>query len=183
MEIEDKEQHKRLVKLAKLALNSEEVDQGWKEAIENAIGESEGVWYKSSYGTEYMIYATKIRNRQIIEGYGTLDEGKWVVVEDANILCGITSANPATPEEITEFFFKEAKKRGYVKGTLFHNAWKGNIYGEFTGEVGTLKVALGSSEGMHSGNQWILYNGKWADILETISKAEAEKALGKKIVN
>jgi hypothetical protein len=181
MKTQGEQQHKRLLKLAKLALNSEGVNEGWKESIVTAIGESEGIWYKGSYGSEYMMYATKIKALQIKEGYGTLDDGKWIVVEEESVLCAIVSANPATDEEITEFFLKEAKKRGFVEGTIFQNAWSGNIHGEFTGEVGTLNIAFGSLQGIHSGNQWILHNGKWADILETISKAEAEKALGKRI--
>lgn len=94
----------------------------------------------------------------------------------------------ATPEEVTEALTKEAVKRGYKEGVymedLYHDSkdhfkCNGNSfdYEEVPFNVLKGKMALRDK----AGNVIFCY-GKWASIIPTITKEDAEKLIGKKIV-
>lgn len=94
------------------------------------------------------------------------------------------SEREATTEEITEALTKEAVKRGFISG-CFHTITNGS-----KGEIKKLPVENEARYGYSVAdnklllNNWSIFeNGKWAEIIPTITKEEAEKELGKKIVN
>ena len=82
-------------------------------------------------------------------------------------------------KEVEDALIKEAKKRGFKRGveykTLFDSP---NIQlGKFSLEYMPVRNSL-----LAITAQGIIFeNGKWATIIETITKAEAEKQLGKTI--
>jgi hypothetical protein len=88
------------------------------------------------------------------------------------------SANlkPATDKEVEEALIKEAKKRGFKEGVrfkcLYNHDYKGKCIPLFCSD-GYLWLEGGC----------VFKDGKWATIVETITKEQAEKELGKTILN
>jgi hypothetical protein len=83
---------------------------------------------------------------------------------------------PATDSEVLEALKKEAIKRGFVKGAYFKELWaKSNckvndiVYKHFTLDL-------------RSNGKCLFHNGKWAEIIKTYTKEEAEKLLNAKII-
>lgn len=86
-----------------------------KERISNLESFKPNGWYRSDYGTEYLIYAEEVdENNNIIKGYGFSDEGEWYVVKPGN--SGLYRTVLATKEEVEERLKQEAIKRGFVVG-------------------------------------------------------------------
>ena len=87
-------------------------------------------------------------------------------------------ARKATIEEITKLLIKEAKKRGFKQGVSFMNLFNKKIF----------KSSIGLFKYLHTGELVLddntIYNnsGQWAEIIPTITKAEAEAKLNCKIV-
>jgi hypothetical protein len=98
---------------------------------------------------------------------------------------------PATDKEVEEALIKEAKNRGFKEGVKFINLDSGvvqtvNRLPYF--ELGRLAVKSTETEWSRSykggsSNPSIFEYGKWATIVETITKEQAEKELGKAILN
>lgn len=90
----------------------------------------------------------------------------------------------ATPQEIEAHLIAEAKRR-YKKGDSIKCLYSGAIKILEEAEPGK-NQSNSDSEFWHNGtegkNCQVYKDGIWAEILETITKAEAEKQLGKKIV-
>jgi hypothetical protein len=92
---------------------------------------------------------------------------------------------PATDKEVEEALIKEAKKRGFKEGVRVDKLLYTNI-GSLNGDSKTcenkeFKLSFGH---LFIGNLLIFHNtGKWAEIVETITKEQAEKELGKTILN
>jgi hypothetical protein len=92
---------------------------------------------------------------------------------------------PATDKEVEEALIKEAKKRGFKEGVRVDKLLYNNI-GSLNGDSKTcenkeFKLSFGH---LFIGNLLIFHNtGKWAEIVETITKEQAEKELGKTILN
>ncbi len=88
----------------------------------------------------------------------------------------------ATPEEITEALTKEAVKR-YKVGNYFKCAGsrRTRMFDDndivYIEEYNNGIYLKGSKNG-----EWLMINGKWAEIIPTITKEDAEKEIGKKIV-
>jgi len=126
-----------------------------------------GKWYKHTKYKNTICF--KISN----VGYGTW-EGKWskevMIVDTSNWIL-------ATNQEVEYALIKEAKKRGYKKGN----------YICLTNKKVELYAGYLVSYNNHNNNLWIengcvFQNGEWAEIIETITKAEAEKLLNKIII-
>jgi len=92
---------------------------------------------------------------------------------------------PATEQEVFEALKNEAIKRGFVKGVYVNNTgindfrdtpFKEPINGEF---VFYEKINVLDSE---NGDGEIFKNGKWAEIIKTYTKSEAEQLLNAKII-
>lgn len=91
----------------------------------------------------------------------------------------------ATKEEVTEALTKEAIKRGLVKGvevTKINPRNIGNNQNQKPFEIVTDNYWLTRS-GFYNDNICLMdLKGNWAEVVQTITKAEAEKILNKKIV-
>ena len=111
------------------------------------------------------------------KGYGINSRGDWDVYDAWTYRTHRHHWTPATDKEVEQALTKEAKKRGYKKGNytcLFHNKSKNSFYSPMF-DSGSNRL-------------WLEYGccfekGKWATIIETITKAEAEKELGKTIID
>ena len=174
--------HKQFIKDAyndKLGLT---MCSDWKEAIEETYPEFNervklevGKWYKitdSQYTFEPLICFSGFGRMN----YGFNGKGDWFpdfnVYEDENCI------KPATDQEVEELLIKEAKKRGLKP--LNHRCledgliWINNIGGNYEYVKPSGKLQVGAST--------IFLDGVWAIPLETITKEEAEKQLGKTII-
>jgi hypothetical protein len=84
---------------------------------------------------------------------------------------------PATRQEVENALIIEAKKRGYKKG---------NFISLGTGKISNYdacKVVFDNNNNKFWNEYGLVFEkGKWAEILETITKAEAEKLLNKIII-
>lgn len=94
----------------------------------------------------------------------------------------ISNLKPATDKEVEEALIKEAKRRGFVEGAKYIG---------FNGDGDELYDGALVRDGykywkyhnlLSCGLGYIFHNGKWAELIKTITKEEAEKKLGKKIV-
>jgi hypothetical protein len=91
----------------------------------------------------------------------------------------LSSLIPCSDEEVEEALIKEAKRRGFKEGVKFidvndglEEIVDGDNYRYYpTNNILTLSYDC------------IFDNGKWATIIETITKEQAEKELGKTILN
>ena len=84
----------------------------------------------------------------------------------------------ATNEEVFEALKNEAVRRGFVKGVYFKSPVSGDNY-KFTNIYFTEATDMAWSK-----NGGVIFdNGKWATIISTITKSEAEKLLNKKIID
>jgi len=134
-----------------------------------------GKWYKSEVG---LFCVTEIRE-DYVYAYG-FDRGEWK--ESGTFL--ITSAKgdvEATGEEIFNSLKNEAIKRGYQEGVFITNRIESCV---LSNEYPKQKEWLLDCdfEFSHKGYLIMENNGKWATIIQTITKDEAEKLLNKKIV-
>ena len=90
---------------------------------------------------------------------------------------------PATHQEVENALISEAKKRGFKAGVFVKRAG-------INKDAFNLSIPIDSfiyreeNNGLDRKNcsGWIFKNGKWAEIIETITKAEAEKLLNKIII-
>ena len=92
----------------------------------------------------------------------------------------------ATDKEVEQALIKEAKKRGFKLGVNFKFIKGGVNYSGLRkiAKVGsTFKYENGILQTLGYGEWTIFNNGKWATIVETITKEQAEKELGKTILN
>ena len=89
----------------------------------------------------------------------------------------------ATKEEIETALIAEAKRRGFEKGVMVNQkpAYLGNGSPSVVINGGTFGFSAEYSN-MHLGGTGIYNNGKWAEIIPTMTKEEAEKKLNVKIV-
>lgn len=128
-----------------------------------------GKWYKSDMGGLW--YVEKItKNGQI--SFGINYEGRWIDSGERQS----TGLFEAIEQEVFEALKNEAEKRGFGEKCLFYfEGFKFNaLYGNnFTFEDGKLYL----QEGI------VFSNGKWAEIIPTCTRAEAEKLLNKKIID
>lgn len=88
----------------------------------------------------------------------------------------------ATDKEVFEALKNEAVERGFEEGIELYIK---NIETKTNAFLKTTKTGLFymyDSTTLNVGNQVIFKDGKWAEIVPTITKEEAEKELGKKIV-
>lgn len=83
-------------------------------------------------------------------------------------------------KEVKQALIKEAEKRGFKKGVRYN--------AEYLGYDGQDKLLITSNDfkltynTLLIDNYEIFKNGIWAEIIETITKEEAEKQLGKTII-
>jgi hypothetical protein len=111
----------------------------------------------------------------IEETYGFDYKGRWSRNWCENI--SSTKYTPATDKEVEEALIKEAKKRGFKKGVSFLSISDG------VKKQGSNFGYYGNNNQICLGGGTIFKDGEWAEVLQTITKQQAEKELGKTILN
>jgi hypothetical protein len=113
--------------------------------------------------------------------YGFGESGSWY---DNLGVHKYNTYTPATDKEVEEALIKEAKKRGFKEGAVVNQKPAYNGYGGIH-TVRSNDFKYYSLEDNFSINGIGIYKkGKWAEIVkETITKEQAEKELGKTILN
>jgi hypothetical protein len=180
-----KESRKDFIKQGHKAACSE-----WKEKIEREFPElfKEDVkangWYKDK-GNEWCMFF-----EEGVIKYGVNMLGDWrgglnteYTIRDSDY--------KATDKEVEEALIKEANKRGFKRGVKFIKLGNGVVqtvnrlpyfqYGRVAVESPETEWSMVYKGG--SSNPSIFENGQWATIVETITKEQAEKELGKTILN
>ncbi len=171
-----KESRKEFIKKAHSAACSE-----WKENIEKEFPELfkedalvVGKWYKSR--------SCLFNYQKQGDVYGFFTDGGW---NNGGWSWDGTSAKPATEKEVEEALVKEAKRRGFKKNVVIITSKTGvkrTLNSNNFEMIGNNLVCL-SSKGSYIYSS-VFTNGKWAEIIkETITKEQAEKELGKTILN
>lgn len=133
-------------------------------------------WYKAD---NILIYITKI-NEGKVYGYGfeaVNTQLRWWGSDD-NDEWYLSNYREATHDEVSNDLIREAKKRGYKDGNyhcLSNSKTYYNISDKFTFEDDKL------FHGTVLRNV-VFADGEWAEIIETITKEEAEKLLNKRII-
>ena len=144
-----------------------------------------GKWYKRPHGKAlfFIVGDPKITPFEV---YGFDMEGNWMNLEKARTFPDYEIE--ATEQEVFEALKNEAVKRGFVEGVYITPMYSDgkdyfpdeNIINKplnFHLKVSTLEVDGGDDR------YRIFVNGKWATILKTKTKEEAEKLLGVKIIS
>jgi len=136
-----------------------------------------GKWYKLENDNKFMFcFNGSFGN---YTHYGFNSSGDWM---PENRL-GVHERDkyiPATDKEVKDALTTEAKIIGLKKGVKYHSFFFGtNTIGDSTLTNGWIDE---ENRFVMHGN-CIFQKGKWATIVETITKSEAEKELGKTIVD
>ena len=144
-----------------------------------------GKWYKRPHGKAlfFIVGDPKITPFEV---YGFDMEGNWMNLEKARTFPDYEIE--ATEQEVFEALKNEAVKRGFKEGVYITPMYSDgkdyfpdeNIINKplnFHLKVSTLEVDGGDDR------YRIFVNGKWATILKTKTKEEAEKLLGVKIIS
>ena len=154
----------------------------WKQNIEQEfpkLFKSEELyngWYKDSQNEWCMFFQDGMME------YGFNTDGNWRG-DIKHFYSPIYSDYKATDKEVEEALIKEAKKRGFKKGDVikgeFHKSFNGLMIDDYDMDSPSY---IPNSNMFALGNKVLFKKGKWETIIETITKAEAEKELGKTII-
>lgn len=120
----------------------------------------------------YLGYFTNNKLDYFINFNGFQKTNMDINLKDVNV------DRPATEEEVFKALEKEAINRGFKDGVTFVNLFN-NL--KYTARNNCFKY-LKTGE-LVIDNNTIFHNGKWAEIIETITKSEAEKQLNKTIID
>ena len=177
-----KESRKEFIKKAHSAACSE-----WKTNIEKEFPKlfkkdvlAVGKWYKSrnclfNYQKQGNVYGF------FTDGDWTNGNGGW----SWDATSAKPATEPATDKEVKEALIKESKKRGFKEGVRIKSKWMRNISenklnGKFMFD-NKFELCATTNVSMY---YTIFKNGVWAEIIkDTITKEQAEKELGKTILN
>jgi len=138
-----------------------------------------GKWYKSK-DSKLLYFILEIKDRNNINAYGFDAEGIYNKSQSNYEWGTPNNYTEATEQEVFEALKNESVKRGFV----------GNIYVNLY-EIGFVNNDLLISSEITWKDGWLNYgtkgtaifrNGKWATIIKTITKKEAEEKLNCKIV-
>jgi len=152
-----------------------------KETFPKLFKETEleiGKWYRDTTSKTCLIL---YNGGRLAYGFGR-NTGDWL--EDYIVYnSDLTDYKLATDKEVEEALIKEAKKRGFKEGVVvdcFLVSGNGTIdqYDE-----DNVYYEIDDKNSLNYGNKMIYKEGKWATIIETITKEQAEKELGKTIVD
>ena len=174
-----KESRKEFIKKAHSAACSE-----WKTNIEKEFPklfkeEEINGWYKYKKAKGWCVF---LENGIIRYGFDSL--GDWF--EGYNYTYELDKDDyKATDKEVEEALIKEAKKRGFKEGVTVD---KVNLSNDYNPNNKLKENTINTNELLSLGYLWVssilIYdNGKWATIVETITKEQAEKELGKTILD
>ena len=170
-----KESRKEFIKKAHSAACSE-----WKENIEKEFPKLfkedalvVGKWYKNINSPLSIICYNSLLRSNV--NYGINNSGTWC----SKYHLYEYEMTLATDKEVEEALIKEAKKRGFKEGVVVVS--KGYNDTVFDGEFRFEEWHKNTLDSFNTGD--IFKDGKWATIVETITKEQAEKELGKTILN
>ena len=175
-----KESRKEFIKKAHSAACSE-----WKENIEKEFPklfkkEEINGWYKDKKVKGWCVF---LENGIMKHGFD--GNGNWFDCHNQNYKLS-NSDFKATDKEVEEALIKEAKKRGFKEGVTVD---KVNLSDDYNPNNKLKENTINTNELLSHGYLWVssilIYdNGEWATIIkETITKEQAEKELGKTILN
>ena len=137
-----------------------------------------GKWYKGE--KNILIYITSFNDINNINGYGFIKDGSWSGSR-GNFEWGLSvKCVEANESEVFEALKNEAFKRGFCSvGICFRDSIgrESKTTGKVESHNGSANFGITNAD-----NMWIFRNGVWAEIIPTITKQEAEKQLGKKII-
>tara|TARA_R110002111_G_scaffold2678_1_gene17657 strand:+ start:41 stop:571 length:531 start_codon:yes stop_codon:yes gene_type:complete len=157
----------------------------WKQNIEKEfpkLFKKEEIygWYKSKELKGWCVF---LENGLSI--YGIDSFGDWFEGHGYNYQLHKDDYK-ATDKEVEEALIKEAKKRGFKEGVTVD---KVNLSDDYNPNNKLKENTINTNELLSHGYLWVssilIYdNGEWATIIkETITKEQAEKELGKTILN
>jgi hypothetical protein len=133
-----------------------------------------GKWYKWKNGKALFNYQ---KDGKI---YGFL-YGKWHIT-DYWTWEDLKNIKEATEQEVFEALKNEAVKRGFKEGVMFKSVEK-NIDGKDIINFGSMGNNIYFSKNTLFNSRGYIFNfGKWAEIIKTLTKKEAEEKLNCKIV-
>ena len=161
----------------------------WKQNIEKEfpkLFKSEelevGKWYKVKKPESIIEALICFDNKPTFYGFD-YTKGWTTCFNSAPTIRGLRVCTPATDKEVEEALIKEAKKRGFKKGDVikgeFHKSFDGLMIDDYDMDS---PYYMPNSNMFALGNKVLFQKGKWETIIETITKAEAQKELGKTII-
>lgn len=154
-----------------------ELDKGnvtVRELFPDVFKEKFTGWAKDSYddNDSWMMYF-----KNDVLKYGIDSNNNWFTKNENYLYTKDKDNRPATEEEVFEGLKNYAVKIGLWNSNSFVDCIDGDFWD------GTDNYNEQFAHGMlWSKYSCIFNNGQWAEIIETITKEEAEKQLGKKIV-
>jgi len=158
------------------SITDPQVKQWFPEVFETVL--EVGKWYFYDKQGECIFFATEVGTDLYAYGKNYSKEWKdnkgWASIKsmDMNYL------REATEAEVFEALKNEAVKRGFVEG-----AWFVDVHiNTFINPVKNILYHT-DSEDLRCDMGCVFYNGIWAEIIQTKTKAEAEKELNCKIVD
>jgi len=134
-----------------------------------------GKWYKSQKGA--IVFCEDTDDKELIYGYGFTSCGIWY--ESNKKPFQSNRWREATNEEIFEALKNQCDKLGFKNGVYVDSLCEQ--------EIGIIDLEFKTTYKADKNEFWrggycLFKDGKWATIIETITKSEAEKQLNKKIV-
>lgn len=134
-------------------------------------------WLTKDYDSPWIVYVDSQNNI-----YGIDTEGNWFNSSRPESTIQAMLKNPknreATNEEVFEALKNEAVRRGYKEGA-YCECLTSKRDNHFDGGIFLYDKGYNT---LHFMGATIFDSGKWATIIETITKAEAEHQLNKKII-
>lgn len=139
-----------------------------------------GKWYKDvRVDSKAVLYLEEITTHKTsaMKSYGFSMKGEWIESCNRSILVFVNFTEKATPEEVELALIREAKKIGLIDGSYIEST--SGVIGKLNEGVYIFDYRLNKL--YYSGYE-IFDNGKWATIIPSITKEEAEKKLNCKII-
>ena len=140
-----------------------------------------GKWYINIDGLKCLHFVTKITDSKEYFAYGFSFSNEWKNNKGFGSVNDYTNKNfrLATDKEVEEALIKEAKRRGFKEGVEFKSM--NNKFSVLNESFRYQEISKNTLDAFGCYN--IFQEGKWAEIVETITKEQAEKELGKTILN
>lgn len=123
------------------------------------------------------------------ERYGIDSQGNWFHHKNCSHIekyLNLPENRYSTESEVFEALKNEAVKRGYKSGTYVKYPWyedKDEIFKIDMNEGHFRNVTKMTDDGFQLKGTQVFFEGQWAEIISSINKSEAEKQLGKKIID
>lgn len=157
------------------------LQQNFKDAFKKPLEAMK--WYKSIDYPQWRFYITNIDGKlKKVNGYGFGADGLWMenIQTESWEFYEFERCVEMTQEEVFETLKNEAIKRGYKNGNhICLNSCITESRTENTYHIDNGNLWYGN----HSSANCVFQKGVWAEIIPTITKSEAEKQLGMKIID